>query len=49
MKIYGKLLQDISTCFKHFLHLETLCNNMNATTDTFRAHANIGQSNSLLF
>jgi hypothetical protein len=22
------------TCFKHFLHLETLCNSMNATTKT---------------
>jgi hypothetical protein len=32
MKIYQKLLQDILTCFKHFLHLETLCNNMDATT-----------------
>jgi hypothetical protein len=34
MKIYGKLLQGILTCFKHFLLLETLCNNMNATTMT---------------
>jgi hypothetical protein len=34
MKIYGKLLQDILTCFKHFLHLETLHNIMNATTMT---------------
>jgi hypothetical protein len=34
MKFYGRLLQDILTCFKHFLHLETLCNNMNATIMT---------------
>jgi CO dehydrogenase/acetyl-CoA synthase epsilon subunit len=32
MKIYGKLLQDILTGFKHFSHIETLCNDMNATT-----------------
>jgi hypothetical protein len=31
-KIYRKLLQGTLTCFKHLLHLETLCNNMNATT-----------------
>jgi hypothetical protein len=34
MKIYGKLLQDILTCFKHFLHLETIYNSMNVTTMT---------------
>jgi hypothetical protein len=34
MKVYGKLVQDIFTCFKHFLHLETLCNSMNATIMT---------------
>jgi hypothetical protein len=33
MKFYQKLLQGILTCFKHFFHLETLCNNMNATTE----------------
>jgi hypothetical protein len=32
MKIYRKLVQHILTCFKHFLHLEILCNIMNATT-----------------
>jgi hypothetical protein len=31
-KIYRKFLQSILTCSKQFLHLETLCNNMNATT-----------------
>jgi hypothetical protein len=31
MKTYRKLLQDILTCFKHFLHLKTLSNIMNAT------------------
>jgi hypothetical protein len=45
MKIYGKLLQDILTCFKHFLHLETLCNNQ----CIYRDHTNIEQNNSLLF
>jgi hypothetical protein len=35
MKIYGKLLQGIITCFKHFLHLETLYNDMNPTTKAF--------------
>jgi hypothetical protein len=44
MKIYGKLLQDKLTCFKHFLNLETLCNNH----DTYGAR-NIEQNNSLLF
>jgi hypothetical protein len=34
MKNCGRLLQDILTCFKHFLHLETLCNIMNATIMT---------------
>jgi hypothetical protein len=32
MKIYRKLLQGILTCFKQLLHLETLCNNIDATT-----------------
>jgi hypothetical protein len=45
MKTYWKLLQDKLKCFKHFLHLETLCNNH----DTSRAHANIEQNNSLFF
>jgi hypothetical protein len=31
MKKIQKLLQDILTCFKHLLHIETLCNDMNAT------------------
>jgi hypothetical protein len=35
MEIYGKLLPDILTCFKHFVHLETLFNSMNAITMTF--------------
>jgi hypothetical protein len=34
MKFCGRLLQDILTCFKHFLHLETLCTSMNATIMT---------------
>jgi hypothetical protein len=32
MKIYRKLLQGLLRCFKHLLHLETLCNDMNETT-----------------
>jgi hypothetical protein len=32
MKIYRKLPHGIFTCVKHLLHLETLCNDMNATT-----------------
>jgi hypothetical protein len=32
MKIYRKLLQGILTGFKHFSHIETLCNDMNVTT-----------------
>jgi hypothetical protein len=31
MKIYRELLQGILIGFKDFLHLETLCNSMNAT------------------
>jgi hypothetical protein len=32
MKIYRKLLQGILTCFEHLSHIETLCDDMNATT-----------------
>jgi hypothetical protein len=32
MKIYQKLLEGILTSFKLLLHLETLCNSMDATT-----------------
>jgi hypothetical protein len=32
MKIYRKLLKGILTCYKHLLHLGTLCNSMDATT-----------------
>jgi hypothetical protein len=34
MKIYRRLLQGILTDFKHLLHLETPCNDVNATTKT---------------
>jgi hypothetical protein len=32
MKNYRRLLKGILTCFTHLLHLETLCNDMSATT-----------------
>jgi hypothetical protein len=37
-----RLLQDILTCFKHLLHLETVCNDMNATTKAPPGLASLG-------
>jgi hypothetical protein len=42
MKNYRKLLQGMLTCFKHFLHLKVLCNDMNATRKAPRGLTSLG-------
>jgi hypothetical protein len=44
MKIYRKFLQGILTGFKHFSHIETLCNGMNATTKAPLGFTSVGLS-----